>query len=103
MPIDLNNKECRKKFISDNMPELITGINDTYGPILMEELLKRIENTINDFNDEIENVFNLLREKDIQRQDILNQMKSSSKKNDTVNHDSKSEWEKKIEEIETSK
>ena len=45
----------------------------------------------------------LLREKDIQRQDILNQMKSSSKKNDTVNHDSKSEWEKKIEEIETSK
>ena len=53
MPINLNNKEGRKTFIDNNLPDLLTAINDTYGPIILEELLKRIEFTINEFNDQI--------------------------------------------------
>ena len=100
-PIDLQSKEGRKSFISDNLSDLLTGINDTYGPMMLEELLKRIEFTINEFNEEINNAFEALKNKDIRRQDVYSKIKS----NETVNIDSKqskTEWELKLEEIEST-
>ena len=44
MSIDLKSKDGQNKFIQDNMSNLIDGINDSYGPILVEELINNREN-----------------------------------------------------------
>tara|TARA_B100000029_G_scaffold363411_1_gene356473 strand:+ start:1661 stop:1957 length:297 start_codon:yes stop_codon:yes gene_type:complete len=97
MPIDLNTKEGRKSFIKDNLTNLIEGVNDSYGPIILEELLKRIEVTISDFNDEMIDVFSLLQEKEIKRKEAYDKL--------SLNEDgtSKNAWEQKLEDIKTQK
>ena len=99
MGTDLSTQEGRKSFINDNLSDLLSGINDTYGPILLDELLKRIEYTINEFNSEIVNAFSQLKEKDKQRKEFF----SDINENDDKESDSKTEWEKKLESIESKK
>ena len=99
MGTDLSTQEGRKSFINDNLSDLLNGINDTYGPILLDELLRRIEYTINEFNAEIVNAFSQLKEKDKQRKEFFSEI---SVKDDNE-RDSKTEWEKKLESIESKK
>ena len=99
MGTDLSTQEGRKSFINDILSDLLSGINDTYGPILLDELLKRIEYTINEFNSEIVNAFSQLKEKDKQRKEFFSDINA----NDDKESDSKTEWEKKLESIESKK
>ena len=99
MGTDFSTQEGRKSFINDNLSDLLSGINDTYGPILLDELLKRIEYTINEFNSEIVNAFSQLKEKDKQRKEFFSDINA----NDDKESDSKTEWEKKLESIESKK
>ena len=39
MGIDLKSNEGQDKFIQDNMSDLIEGVNESYGPVLVEELI----------------------------------------------------------------
>ena len=64
MANDLKTKDGRSKFIKDNLATIVDGVNDSYGPVLVEELLRRIDYTITEFNEEMSNAFNLLKEKD---------------------------------------
>ena len=95
MATDLNSSKGRKAFIDDNLSGLLSGINDTYGPVILDELLKRIENTIIEFNEEINSAFTLLKEKDKKRKEFYNEI------NDDEKEEGQSEWEKKIESIES--
>ena len=90
----LNSKEGRKKIISDNMSDMLNTINDSYGPIILEELMKRIEYTISEFNEEMESAFELLKQREERR------IKAYEKYSEENQYDSESqnEWEKKIEE-----
>ena len=100
MAIDLNSKDGRNKFINDKIPDLISAINDTYGPILLEELMRRIENTVAEFNNEINDAFEILKNKDKQRQNIYKSIDDDSI--DLINENQvKTAWEKKIDEIES--
>ena len=100
MAIDLNSKDGRNKFINDKIPDLISAINYTYGPILIEELMRRIENTVAEFNNEINDAFEILKNKDKQRQNIYKSIDDDSI--DLINEDQvKTAWEKKIDEIES--
>ena len=99
MGVDLSTQEGRKSFINENLSDLLNGINDTYGPILLDELLRRIEFTINEFNSEIENAFSQLKEKDKQRKEFF----SDFNENDNIESGHKTEWEKKLETIESKK
>ena len=63
MAKELNTKEGRSSFLKDYLDDLLLGINDSYGPILLDELEKRLEKTISDFNGEIEEAFSLLKKK----------------------------------------
>ena len=101
MPIDLNSKDGRKAFIDNNLSDLLSGINDTYGPIILEELLKRIESTIIDFNNQINDAFNTLKQRDKKRKEFLNEIIPADV--EAVNDKKKSEWEEKLEKIESSK
>jgi len=102
MAIDLNSKEGRKKFITEYLDDLLVGINESYGPILLEELQKRLEFTINEFNEEITEAFSMLKKRDKDRKaffkDTIEEVIG-----DNVNPDNKTLWEKKLEEIENNK
>mgnify|MGYP001255827250 CR=1 FL=1 len=99
MGIDLKTKDGRNKFLKDNLGEILNGINESYGPVLVEELLRRIDNTITEFNNEMNNAFELLKEKDLQRLEAFRKYEEEINENNS----NLNEWEKKIDDIEKNK
>ena len=91
MAKDLNTKEGRSSFLKDYLDDLLLGINDSYGPILLDELEKRLEKTISEFNGEIEEAFSMLKKKTEDKEAFYASMDSDK--------NSKTEWEKKLEEV----
>ena len=77
MSIDLDSTEGRKQYLSEKLDDLLEGINDSYGTILMEELLSRLELTVKDFNDEMKSLCGELVKKEQERQQLLEMLKSS--------------------------
>ena len=99
MSIDLNTKEGRNSFLKNNLNDLLEGVNDTYGPIIYEQLLLRINHTIYEFNEEINKAFSLLKQKDKERLDAYNMYKANNNPDDVV----KNEWEEKLDKMENIK
>ena len=77
MSIDLDSTEGRKHYLSEKLDDLLEGINDSYGTLLMEELLARLELTIKDFNDEMKNLCDELIKKEKERQQLLEMLTTS--------------------------
>ena len=100
--MDLNSKEGINKFLNENFSDLLTGINESYGPVLMEELIRRIKFTIEEFNEEMSSVFIQLKDKEDKRQKMYMMIKDgnipSQKESD---QDISKDWEKEIDEIES--
>ena len=76
MGIDLNTTEGRKEYLSEKLDDLLDGINESYGVVLMEELLSRLELTIKDFNDEMQTLCARLIKKQEERQHLLEMLRS---------------------------
>ena len=111
MSIDLDTTEGRKKYLSDKLDDLLDGINDSYGKLLLDELIIRLELTVKDFNEEMKVLVDQLVKKEKERQQILEMMKSSvsvdlSETDIEDNADVEvdvselSEWEQKLAKIE---
>ena len=111
MSIDLDTTEGRKKYLSDKLDDLLDGINDSYGKLLLDELIIRLELTVKDFNEEMKVLVDQLVKKEKERQQILEMMKSSvtvaSPETDIEESTSTevdvaelSEWEQKLAKIE---
>ena len=111
MSIDLDTTEGRKKYLSDKLDDLLDGINDSYGKLLLDELIIRLELTVKDFNEEMQVLVDQLVKKEKERQQILEMMKSSASidlsQNDIeesadaeVDVSELSEWEQKLSKIE---
>ena len=77
MSIDLDIIEGRKKYLSEKLGDLLGGINDSYGTLLMGELLARLELTIKDFNDEMKSLCDELVKKEKERQQLLEMLKTT--------------------------
>ena len=75
MSIDLKSKDGQNKFIDENMSSLLEGINNSYGPVLVEELMKRLSFTIDEFNEEITSAFKDLKVKEDNRQKMYHMIK----------------------------
>ena len=106
MSIDLKSNEGQDKFIQDNMSDLIEGVNESYGPVLVEELISRLRKTIEEFNDEITSAFDQLKSREDERQKMYDMIKDGSvaeSQNDKGMEKSSdlSDWEIKINEIES--
>ena len=105
--MSLDTKEGIDKFVSENLNDLLEKLNETYGPILFEELKNRIMFTIDEFNKEMTDVFSQLKVKENERQKMYNMIKSgnitSADDSGNKNEELSSSWEKKIEEIESNK
>ena len=78
MSIDLDNTAGRKQYLSEKLDDLLDGINESYGTILMEELLNRLELTIKDFNDEMKSLCDQMVKKQEERQHLLEMLKSKA-------------------------
>ncbi len=51
--IDFANSESRMNYLKDNLGHLMKGIDKNYGEVLMDELMRRMEATVSDFNEEV--------------------------------------------------
>jgi len=60
-PVDFDNSESRMSFLKGELNDMLDGINNVYGQDLMDELLKRLEKTIEDFNEEVSGLIGRLK------------------------------------------
>jgi len=100
LAIDLSTPEGRSSYLNDKLSDLINGVDSTYGNIIFDELLKRIDSTIKDFNAEMESVFDELKINEKKRQSLL--VKLSKKQTpEEIQHREKvkKEWEQKLLEL----
>ena len=77
MSIDLDSTEGRKQYLTEKLDDLLEGITDSYGTLLMEELLSRLELTVKDFNAEMKNLCDDLVSKEKERQQLMEMLKTS--------------------------
>ena len=77
MNIDLDTTEGRKQYLSEKLDDLLEGINDSYGTLLMDELLARLELTVKDFNDEMKVLCDELVTKEKERQQLMEMLKTT--------------------------
>ena len=78
MSIELDNTAGRKQYLSEKLDDLLDGINESYGTVLMEELLNRLELTIKDFNDEMKSLCDQMVKKQEERQSLLEMLRSKA-------------------------
>ena len=111
MSIDFSKKEQREGYLQNKLDDLLDGINASYGQSLLDELMIRLEATIDDFNKEVDDLMDSLKKSSDEKEKILQQIKSGEVENskdeapelaDNEPEDEKkelSEWEKRLEGI----
>ena len=97
MAIDLSTPEGRSSYLQDSLSDLINGVDSTYGTLIFDELIKRIDKTIKDFNSEMESIFDELKVNEKKRQAILRKLKSNKTLDEQQEAEKeKKEWEQKL-------
>ena len=109
MSIEFNNQDSRLGYLNDKLDDLLDGINASYGEELFNELVTRLERTINDFNDEISVLTEEVKGNSEKRAEIIHTLMEgqdmvqtetiADEVQETSNLDSEilSEWEKRLE------
>ena len=108
MSIEFNNQDSRLGYLNDKLDDLLDGINASYGEELFNELVERLQRTIDDFNEEIATLTQEVKGNSEKRAEIIHtlmegqEMSQSSAPDDdpeSNNLDSEimSEWEKRLE------
>jgi len=110
--IEFNNQDSRLGYLNEKLDDLLEGINSSYGEELFNELVLRLERTINDFNEEISELTEAVKGNSEKRAEIIHTLMEGSdsvsttqnSQDNTVegsNLDSEimSEWEKRLEGI----
>jgi cell division septum initiation protein DivIVA len=108
--IEFNNQDSRLGYLNEKLDDLLEGINSSYGEELFNELVLRLERTINDFNEEISELTEAVKGNSEKRAEIIHTLMEGSdsvstnqnSQDNTVegsNLDSEimSEWEKRLE------
>ena len=97
MAIDLSTPEGRSNYLKDSLSDLINGVDSTYGTLIFDELIKRIDKTIKDFNSEMESIFDELKVNEKKRQAMLRKLKSNKTLDEQQEAEKeKKEWEQKL-------
>ena len=109
MSIDFSKKEQREGYLQNKLDDLLDGINASYGQSLLDELMIRLEATIDDFNKEVDDLMDSLKKSSDEKEKLLQQIKSGeiedSKEDEPQSSNSEtsdekqelSEWEKRLE------
>ena len=110
MSIDFGKKEAREGYLQAKLDDLLDGINSSYGQSLLDELMSRLEATINDFNKEVDDLMDSLKKSSDEKEKLMQKIKSGESKkspredkaaasSDDVSDEDRdlSEWEKRLE------
>lgn len=110
MSIEFNNQDSRLGYLNEKLDDLLEGINSSYGEELFNELVMRLDRTINDFNDEISQLTEAVKGNSDKRAEIIHTLMEgndsiSSEPNTQENNEQSSnldseimsEWEKRLE------
>ena len=110
MSIEFNNQDSRLGYLNDKLDDLLEGINASYGEELFNELVSRLDRTINDFNEEISLLTEEVKGNSDKRAEIIHTLMegqdvgnsaATSDNNDDADTDMDSEmmseWEKRLE------
>ena len=111
MSIDFSKKEQREGYLQNKLDDLLDGINASYGQSLLDELMIRLEATIDDFNKEVDDLMDALKKSSDEKEKLLQQIKSgeiedpkddnsqSAESESSEDKQELSEWEKRLEGI----
>ena len=111
MSIDFSKKEQREGYLQNKLDDLLDGINASYGQSLLDELMIRLEATIDDFNKEVDDLMDSLKKSSYEKEKLLQQIKSgeiedpkddnsqSAESESSEDKQELSEWEKRLEGI----
>ena len=108
MSMNFESQEGRSSYLNEKLDNLLTGINASYGQALLDELVTRLMRTINDFNQEVEEIMGDLKESSDRRSQIIHDLMegneiadsngdSGDENSDDENSGEMSAWEKKLE------
>ena len=76
MAVDLQNADARKSYLSEKLDDLMDGINDSYGTVLMDELISQLERTVSKFNEEVQRLMGELKDNSDRRDGLLEKIKT---------------------------
>ena len=92
VPVDFDNSESRMTFLKGQLNDMLDGINNVYGQDLMDELLERLEKTVEDFNSEVSGLIGKLKAGKIFEEDAPEEEETSeSSEEDTPDGDEPNE------------
>ena len=110
MSIEFDNKDSRQNYLNEKLDNLLSGINGTYGQVLLDELITRLQRTLEDFNEEVQGIMGDLKDSSDRRNQIIHDLMEgkeaaqSEDNSDLLSEDSSgpdtsemSEWEKRLE------
>jgi len=110
MSIDFSKKEDREGYLQAKLDDLLDGINASYGQSLLDELMVRLETTIDDFNKEVDDLMDSLKKSSDEKEKLMQKIKAGESEksakadqdpvgsDDTSDEDRDlSEWEKRLE------
>ena len=107
MTIDFESKDGRQNYLNEKLDNLLSGINASYGQVLFDELVTRLQRTLADFNEEVGGIMGDLKESSDRRNQIIhdlmegNETASGSAPSDggetPAGGAEISEWEKRLE------
>ena len=105
MSMDFSKKEDREGYLQAKLDDLLDGIIASYGQSLLDELMVRLETTIDDFNKEVDDLMDVLKKSSDEKEELMQKIKSGDIDNsdeppsETNVSEEKdlSEWEKRLE------
>ena len=94
--------DSQKQYLIEQFGNLIEKVGEGYGGPLQEELIRRMEQTIADFDEEVSEMLENLKENSVKRHEKLkeiweNPQGSSEDSSSNPDLDDASDWEKRIE------
>ena len=74
MTMNFEEKEGRQDYLNNKLDDLLEGINASYGQSLLNELVRRLNRTIEDFNEEFQGIIGDLKDNSERRHQILHDL-----------------------------
>ena len=74
MTMNFEEKEGRQDYLNNKLDDLLEGINASYGQELLNELVRRLNRTIEDFNEEFQGIIGNLKDNSERRHQILHEL-----------------------------
>ena len=114
MASEINTKDQLAAMLSAKLNEFLDGVSDSYGKVILDELVARLEYTVTDFKDEVGDIMEQMLDNAANKKEILANLIARETKPTVVEEATNgeasegsteegdremSEWEKKLEQL----